>query len=592
MNVAKIIYNKLLQHNVKDAFIYTGGAIMPLIDCFHKQNEANKINYFINTHEQNAGHAATAYARVTGRTGISIMTSGPGLTNSITALTDATNDSTPLILFTGNVPLSAIGTNAFQECPATEISKPVTKWSYLIKDVKEVSIIIDEAFRIAQSGKPGSVHIDIPKCILTSIYRDSNNSNNLNNLNYLINIDMMYNSTNKKHNYFNINNIRTVEKKIHKSERPVILVGQGCNNYSKELREFAIKSNIPVTTTIHAMGIFDETHKLSLDFLGMHGSVAANYSIQNADLIIALGTRFDDRITGKIEEYAPEAFKAYKEDRGGIIHVNINQNEIGKIIDTHYNFNMDCGQFLNKINMEFKERKDWFNRINNWKQKYNFTYKKVKRLKTQEVISAINKKLLTKSDYIITSGVGNHQMMAAQFIKWRYPKSFITSGSLGVMGVGLPFAIGSQIAHPDKLVLDIDGDGSFNHTLSELKTVENYKLPIKIAIMNDGHLSMVKTWEELFFNNRYTATNLNKNPDYIKLAEAYGIKAISCNKREDLENKVEELLEYKGAILCDFRVETDKCYPLVAPGSALDNIWLNDNDIKLGNKLENQHVPN
>jgi acetolactate synthase-1/2/3 large subunit len=592
MNVAKIIYNKLLQHNVKDAFIYTGGAIMPLIDCFHKQNEANKINYFINTHEQNAGHAATAYARVTGRTGISIMTSGPGLTNSITALTDATNDSTPLILFTGNVPLSAIGTNAFQECPATEISKPVTKWSYLIKDVKEVSIIIDEAFRIAQSGKPGSVHIDIPKCILTSIYRDSNNSNNLNNLNNLINIDMMYNSTNKKHNYFNINNIRTVEKKIHKSERPVILVGQGCNNYSKELREFAIKSNIPVTTTIHAMGIFDETHKLSLDFLGMHGSVAANYSIQNADLIIALGTRFDDRITGKIEEYAPEAFKAYKEDRGGIIHVNINQNEIGKIIDTHYNFNMDCGQFLNKINMEFKERKDWFNRINNWKQKYNFTYKKVKRLKTQEVISAINKKLLTKSDYIITSGVGNHQMMAAQFIKWRYPKSFITSGSLGVMGVGLPFAIGSQIAHPDKLVLDIDGDGSFNHTLSELKTVENYKLPIKIAIMNDGHLSMVKTWEELFFNNRYTATNLNKNPDYIKLAEAYGIKAISCNKREDLENKVEELLEYKGAILCDFRVETDKCYPLVAPGSALDNIWLNDNDIKLGNKLENQHVPN
>ena len=220
--------------------------------------------------------------------------------------------------------------------------------------------------------------------------------------------------------------------------------------------------------------------------------------------------------------------------------------------------------------------------------KYDFTYKKVERLKTQEVISAINKKLLTKSDYIVTSGVGNHQMMAAQFIKWRYPKSFITSGSLGVMGVGLPFAIGSQIAYPNKLVLDIDGDGSFNHTLSELKTVENYGLPIKIAIMNDGHFSMVKTWEELFFHKRYTATNLNKNPDYIKLAEAYGIKAISCNSREDLDNKIDELLDYKGAILCDFKVETDKCLPLVVPGEALDNILIDDKNID----LENIEVPN
>jgi len=575
--MAKIIYNKLLQHGVKDVFMYTGGAIMPLIDCFHTQNQKNKINYFINTHEQSAGHAATAYARSTGKPGISIMTSGPGLTNSLTALTDATNDSTPLILFTGNVKLSVMGTNAFQECPATEISRPVTKWSYLIKDINEVSNVVDKAFRISQEGKPGSVHIDIPKCILTSIWNESNNNIQTNNI-----------QTNNY--YFDINKIRLINDKIKNSERPVILVGQGCNNYSKELRDFAIESNIPVTTTIHAMGVFDETHNLSLDFMGMHGNVAANYSIQNADLIIALGTRFDDRITGKIEEYAPEAFKAYRENRGGIIHVNINQKEIGKIIDTHYNFNMDCGIFLDKIKPKFKKRSEWFTCINNWKNKYSFTYKKVEKLKTQEVICAINKKLLTKSDYIITSGVGNHQMMAAQYIKWRNPKSFITSGSLGVMGVGLPFAIGCQIAYPNKLVLDIDGDGSFNHTLSELKTIENYKLPIKIAIMNDGHLSMVKTWEELFFNNRYTATNLNKNPDYSMLANAYGIKSISCNRREDLDNKINELLEYDGAILCDFKVETDKCFPLVTPGAALDNILMDDKHIK--SELENNEIPN
>ena len=557
---SQIIYNKLIQNNVKDVFLYTGGAIMSLVDEFHK---TSKINYYINTHEQSSGHAATGYAKSTGKPGICIMTSGPGVTNSVTALTDATNDSTPLILLTGNVSLNNIGTNAFQECPATEITKPITKWSYLVEETSDLSDVIDEAFRVSTSGKPGSVHIDIPKCILNNKY------------NYKLYNKKQFNNIILKPKKINKNNLKKIEDLISIADKPILLVGQGCNNYSTELRNFSMKSNIPVTTTIHAMGVFDETHNLSLEFLGMHGNVAANYAIQESDLIIALGTRFDDRITGELSKYAPNAFQAFKENRGGIVHVNINDKEINKIIKSHYNFHSDCGEFLNEINPIYKKRKSWMNQIKNWKINNKFTYKKIKKLKTQKVISNINTHLLKKNNYIITSGVGNHQMMASQFIKWRFPKSFISSGSLGVMGVGLPYAIGCQIANPDKLVIDIDGDGSFNHTSSELKTVNNYNLPIKIAIMNDGHFSMVRTWEKLFFNGRYTATNLGSNPDYVKLAEAHSIKGISCDKREDLDSKIKEFLEYSGPILCEFKVESDECFPLVKPGCALDDITTN-----------------
>ena len=564
---SKIIYNKLIQKNVKDVFIYTGGAIMSLIDHFYK---SKSINYYINTHEQSACHSATGYAKSTGNPGIAIMTSGPGVTNSITALTDATNDSTPFILFTGNVPLKSIGTNAFQECPATDITKPVTKWSYLVDNTNDLPDVIDEAFRVSTSGKPGSVHIDLPKCVLNNtfncVYDTKKKFNN--------NID----KCKKKHSY----NFNKIQKLLKLSKKPIILVGQGCNNYSYELRKFAINCNIPVTTTIHAMGVFDEIHDLSLEFLGMHGNISANYAMQQADLIIALGTRFDDRITGEISKYAPKAFEAFKENKGGIIHVNKNNNEINKIIKSHYNFNLDCGDFLDSIKPVYVKRQQWINQINNWKNNNKFTYTKEIKLKTQEVLVNLNEHLLKKNNYIITSGVGNHQMMASQFIKWRYPKTFISSGSLGVMGVGLPYAIGCQIANPDKLIIDIDGDGSFNHTSAELKTINNYNLPIKIAIMNDGEFSMVRAWEKLFYNGRYTATNLGSNPNYVKLAEANHIKGISCDKREDLDYKIKEFLEYPGPILCEFKVKSDECFPLVKPGCALDDITTNCNNIESG----------
>ena len=559
----QVIYKKLLEHNVNDVFLYTGGAVMPLIDAFYK----GKINYYLNTHEQSGGHAATGYAKSTGKPGISIVTSGPGLTNSITALTDATNDSTPFILFSGNVPLTAVGTDAFQECPSTDITRPVTKWSYFVEDVQELPDVVDEAFRVSLDGKPGSVHIDLPKCITMGGYDGNENKR------------FKFSNKVTEEKKMNMTDSHFITEVINNAQNPVLLVGQGCNNYSDELRDFAISGNIPVTTTIHAMGIFDETHDLSLQFLGMHGNVAANYAIQNADLIIALGTRFDDRITGVIEKYAPNAFKAFNEGKGGIIHVNKNDEEINKVVNSNYNFQMDCGEFLRSIKPKFTNRKKWFQKINEWKVTHPFKFKTdTDNMTTQEVINGINNYLLDKDNYIVTTGVGNHQMMSSQFIKWKYPKTFISSGSLGVMGTGLPYAIGCQIAHPDKLVIDIDGDGSFNHTLAELKTVQNYDLPIKIAIMNDTNFSMVRAWEELFFNKQYTATGLNKNPNYAELAESFGIMGITCDRREDLESTIDDFLSYDESIVCDFRVVPNLCLPLVSPGAALDDMVLFDDE--------------
>ena len=564
---AQIMFKIFNQKKVTNIFTYTGGPIMAAVDQLHKSNN-NKIKHYINTHEQSAGHSATAYARLSGKPGICLMTSGPGVTNMVTPLADATNDSTPLILFTGNVPLKSIGTNAFQECPATEITAPITKWSYLIKDVHEVPDILEWAFHIATTGKPGSVHIDIPKCILNTKYLQDKTSR------IIYGNDTRLSSVNI--NKFQNTNTLEIINLLNKAQKPLIIAGQGCNNYSLQLKSFALRGNIPVTTTIHALGVFDESHELSLEFLGMHGHPAANYSVQEADLIIALGTRFDDRTTGEIKKYAPNAFKAFERNEGGIVHVNINSGEFNNVINSHFNFDMDCGKFLSSITPFYRERVQWMEQIRKWKRNHPFTYNKSKNLKTQEVISEINKYLknTNNDNYVITTGVGNHQMMTCQFIKWKYPKSLISSGSLGVMGVGLPFAIGAQIADPSKLVIDIDGDGSFNHSLSELKTVMNHNLPIKIAIMNDTCFSMVNTWEKLFFEERYTATNLIKNPNYRKIANAYGIKSLYCNKRQDLNTRIRQFLSYDKAILCEFKVESDQCYPLVMPGSGLDEMIL------------------
>ena len=575
-----IIYDRLVNHNVKHVFLYSGGAIMNLIDQFYD----GPIKYFINTHEQSSGHAATGYAKSSGQTGVCAVTSGPGLTNMITPMLDATNDSTPLVVFSGQVPRAAMGSQAFQECPAIEITRPVTKWSYCVENVDELPCVVDQAFKIANHKKKGTVHIDLPKCVLNAtvlrqpFYKYNSNIKDINNT------DLP--PTYTAHDFNNVIDL------IYAAKKPILYVGQGCNNAYKELRVFAKKYNIPVTTTIHALGAFDENDPLSLQMVGMHGNAAANYAIQEADLIIALGARFDDRTTGALEHYAPEAFKAYKEDRGGIVHVNIEHSELHKVVPAHYEFCLDCEIFLREINRTEESstisiNNKWIDKIQQWKKQHYFQYKPAnnKKIKGQDVISEINKQIT--SDYIITTGVGNHQMYAAQFIKWGIPNSMITSGSLGVMGVGLPYAIGCQIANPDKMVIDIDGDGSFHHTLAELKTVRDYNLPIKIAIMNDGHMSMVRVWEQLFFKGRYTATTLSQNPDYISLANSFGIKAIYCDNIDDLDEKINYFLTYPGAILCDFRIKTDMCLPLVGPGKALDNMILTADNVSVSGSAPN-----
>jgi len=570
-----IFYNCLKKHNVTNAFIYSGGSIMPWIDTLYK----NDIKYYVNSHEQNCGHALTGFSKSNmnhNEKAIVMTTSGPGFTNLITPMLDMTNDSTPGVFITGQVPLNAVGTNAFQEAPSIELSKHVTKYSKQITSILDIESIMNKAFSKAYSGKMGAVHIDIPKCVASS-------SMSKIEYEYLINSNLEYHSNYKFPDIFNnfspkINDVIDI---INKSKKPIIYLGQGCNNSYKLLREFAIKGNIPVTSTIHGCGIFDESHDLSLQWCGMHGNASANYSLQDSDCIIALGSRFDDRTTGVVEKYAPKAFSAYKNGTGGIIHVNLEKSEIKKVIDSHYNFNIKCEDWLEEAikNIKFNKRENWISYINMVKDTHKFENKKSpNKLFMENVLTSIynNTKHLNEN-VVITTGVGNHQMQTYQYIKSHYPKKILSSGSLGVMGAGLPYGIGAKIANPNKMVIVVDGDSSFNMTCTDMKTIVENDIPIKIAIMNNNAQMMVTIWEKLFFEERYTATINTRNPEFTKLAESYGIKGISCDKIEDLEDTMTEFINYPKAILCEFKIERGICLPLVGPGKALDDMILNDN---------------
>ena len=571
-----IFYKSLERNNVSDAFIYSGGSIMPLIDSLYDKD----INYYINSHEQNCGHALTGFSKsnvIHDKKAIVMTTSGPGFTNLITPMLDMTNDSTPGVFITGQVPLSAVGTNAFQEAPSVDLSKHVTKFSKQITNIFDLEYYIDLAFKIAYSGKMGAVHLDIPKCVASSkvdtgayrfLKRNFNRKYDLRVSNSMINL-------------LDRNNISYIHRVINTSKRPIIYLGQGCVEAYNLLREFAIKANIPVVSTIHGCGVFDEEHELSLQWCGMHGNAVANYAIQEADCIIALGSRFDDRTTGSITKYAPKCFESFKKGIGGIIHVNIESNEINKVVKSHYNYNMNCADWLNQVSqkVEFRERSDWINYITSLKHKHQFKFKTEKnKLYIENVLDKLYRKTKHFKDNIVfTTGVGNHQMQTYQYIKSHYPKKILSSGSLGVMGAGLPYAIGAKVANPEKMVIVIDGDSSFNMTLTDLKTVKENNIPIKIAIMNNDAQMMVTIWEKLFFEERYTATLNKRNPDFAMLAESYGIKSLKCDKIEDLDKTVDEFINCDEAILCEFKIEKDICLPLVGPGKALDDMVLPEN---------------
>jgi acetolactate synthase I/II/III large subunit len=569
MNSAKNLLGKdaiirsFKRNNVDTIFGYSGGAILPVFDSLSNSG----IKYFMNRHEQSSGHCAEGYAKVSGKPGIVTTTSGPGVTNLITPLQDSYSDGVPIIVFTGQVPTHAIGTDAFQECPAIELTRPCTKWNYQLKDADEIEYIIDKAFHIATTGRPGPVHIDLPKDIMNNkVLKESREFGPL--------------EEKKEMDAHNLIKMEVLCNLIEKSERPLIIAGHGCVNYDKQVTFMAHKCNIPVTTTLHGLGIFDEYSSKSLHMLGMHGSAYANYAVQEADLILSLGSRFDDRIIGTKDGFAPEARKAEREGRGGIFQVEIEPYQIGKSIVPTETFIGDCGEFLNYVvdNTGYMSRKKWFDRISKLKEMYPFNYKKSNNhIKTQQVIEKISEKTSMLQNTLISTGVGNHQMMTAQFYRWTSPKQMLSSGSLGTMGVGVPFAIGAKLACPEKMVICIDGDGSFNMTMNELATIAEYNIPVKIAIMNDSRQQMVYVWQELFFNSNFISTT-NHNPDYNMLAESFGIKSIRCDNPYDLDQAVTEFIKYDGPILGNFIVEPDKCLPLVAPGKNLDEMILTDDE--------------
>ena len=564
MSGGKLVHEALVECGVDTVFGYSGGANLPILDQFTD----SPINFVMNRSEQCCGHAAEGYARASGKVGVVLTTSGPGLTNIITPLQDARGDSTPILALSGQVPTAAVGTDAFQECLAVDLTKPCTKWSYQVKSVEEVRSVVHEAYRVASTGKRGPVHLDLPKDVMTALLRGGS-------LPLPLQPPLLAPPKETLDRFMQL---------LSTAKKPMLYIGQGANDTGAALMALAEAAEIPWTTTVHAMGVLSEHHPYSMHMLGMHGAAYANFAIQESDLIIAVGSRFDDRTTGVLPKYAPVAKQAHLDGTGGFIHFDIEPSQFGRVLHPTLAIPGDCKLAVEKLVPMVKaapkpsdnRRKEWLDRCNSLKNEYPFQYTPPPdgKLKTQSAIEAIYNGLKPKEhDMIVSTGVGNHQMMACQFIRWTQPRQMITSGSLGTMGFGLPAAIGAQVACPDKTVVLIDGDGSFNMTLNDLGTVKEHQLPIKIAIMNDHRQQMVHVWQRLFFDNRLMATH-NVNPDYVALAKSYDIESYCCRHVDELPDIIDKFVNAKGPILIDFRVVPDICLPMVAPGKGLDEMFM------------------
>ena len=548
---ARILLECLSRLGINEIFGYPGGAVIPIYDELYSFKE---IKHYFARHEQGAVHEADGYARSTGKVGACLATSGPGATNLVTGIMTAHMDSIPLLVITGQVSSSLLGKDAFQESDIVGITVPITKNNYLVQDIKDLPRILKEAYYIASTGRPGPVLVDIPRDIqLQEIPYDEFNKIYENHFSL-----EGYNPVYEGHK----GQIKTAIKMIKDSKKPLIIAGAGIlkAHAYEELKEFVEKTNIPVAMTLLGLGSFPGNHELALGMIGMHGTTYANYAANEADLIIAAGMRFDDRVTGNPQKFIPNA---------KIIHIDIDPAEIGKnklidvpIVGDLKNVLTDLNEKAPKVSYD-----EWLKQIKKWKKEYSLTYRKTEDdiLIPQEILSEIDK--ITKGNVIVATDVGQHQMWAAQYLTFNNPYSILTSGGAGTMGFGLPAAIGAQVANPNKKVLAVVGDGGFQMTFQELMLIKEYNLPVKIFIINNSYLGMVRQWQELFHEKRYSSVDLSYNPDFIKIGEAYGIKSIQLTNKKDLKKHLKKILESDEAVLVECIVEKEEnVYPMIPAG--------------------------
>ncbi len=562
MTGCQAIITCLLEEGVKTIFGYPGGAVIDLYDALM----GSEINHVLVRHEQGAVHAADAFSRVTGEVGVALLTSGPGATNGVTGIATAYMDSIPLVVLTGQVPRSLIGNDAFQEVDIVGITRPCTKHNYLVSNKDELVQTLREAFHIARTGRPGPVLVDLPKDLMAGqlSYPEKKPIRMQN-----------YQPTYEPH----IGQIAKACKFILKARKPVLYVGGGVilSDAHKELEELATTLNIPVTMTLMGLGAFPGSHPLSMGMLGMHGSYTANMAVAQCDLLIAVGARFDDRVTGKLEEFATNA---------KVIHIDIDPTSISKNVKVDVPIVADCQYALTAINNWFNrepglnlkeeatQHDPWISTVKEWQAQHPMSYKDEGELiKPQYVVEMLYE--LSGGDAIITTEVGQNQMWAAQFYKFNKPRHLVTSGGLGTMGFGLPAAIGAQMAFPDKLVIDVAGDGSIQMNIQELATARQYNCPVKIAILNNGHLGMVRQWQELFYDKRYSSTIMNVTPDFVKLAAAYGAVGLRATKKSEVVPVIKEAFATDNLVIMDFSVaKEENVYPMVPAGKATTEMLL------------------
>lgn len=548
---ADLLIDLLINEGVETLFGYPGGAVLPIYDAIYRAR--GSIKHVLFRHEQGSIHAAEGYARITGKPGVVIATSGPGATNLVTGITDAMMDSLPLVIFTGQVARGVIGTDAFQEADVMAITTPITKHNYQVQDISDLPRIVKEAFHIASTGRPGPVLIDIPKDI---------SAGELSEIPEEVTVHLPgYQPTTKP----NPLQIKKLAEAITKSMKPVLLAGAGIlhGKASKELTAFAEKHKIPVVTTLLGLGTFPANNPLSLGMGGMHGTYTANMAIYESDLLINIGARFDDRLTGNLKHFAPNA---------KVAHIDIDPAEIGKNVPTNIPIVSDSREALVELMNQTAESPDtegWLETLTKYKEEFPLWYKhNPNGMSPQWLIEAIHK--VTNGEAIVTTDVGQHQMWAAQYYNFEKPHRWVTSGGLGTMGFGFPAAIGAQMASPGSTVVAIVGDAGFQMTLQELSVIYEQNLPVKIIIVNNGALGMVRQWQELLHGNRISESILNTQPDFVKLAEAYHIRGLKIESQEELITKLPEVFAYDGPVLMDCRVlQQEKVFPMIAPGKGI-----------------------